>query len=68
MVPNEPGIVAEIALSLGRAGVDIEDMALYPAADMSSGAITLYVAGDEEAARAEALVRDLGHDVSSVDR
>jgi prephenate dehydrogenase len=63
-VPNRPGIVAEVALELGRAGVNIEDMALYPAADMTSGAISLYVAGDEQADRAEQLVRDLGHDVS----
>jgi prephenate dehydrogenase len=63
-VPNKPGIVAEIALELGRAGVNIEDMALYPAADMTSGAISLYIAGDDEAARAEELVRALGHDVS----
>ena len=63
-VPNRPGIVAEVALELGRAGVNIEDMALYPAADMTSGAISLYVAGDEQADRAERLVRELGHDVS----
>jgi prephenate dehydrogenase len=63
-VPNRPGIVAEIALELGRAGVNIEDMALYPAADMTSGAISLYIAGDEETERAEQLVRELGHDVS----
>jgi prephenate dehydrogenase len=63
-VPNRPGIVAELALALGRGGVNIEDMALYPAADMTSGAISIYVAGDEEAARAEDLVRELGHDAS----
>jgi prephenate dehydrogenase len=63
-VPNRPGIVAEIALALGRAGVNIEDMALYPAADMTSGAISLYIAGDDEASRAEELIRDLGHDVA----
>src|SRR3954451_13419273 len=66
LVPNRPGIVAEVALELGRAGVNIEDMALYPAADMTSGAISLYVAGDEQAERAENLVRELGHDVSRV--
>jgi prephenate dehydrogenase len=64
LVPNRPGIVAEVALELGRAGVNIEDMALYPAPDMTSGAISLYIAGDDEAERAENLVRDLGHDVS----
>ena len=67
-VPNRPGVVAEIALELGRAGVNIEDMGLYPAADMRSGAISLYIAGDEEAERATGLVRELGHDVSEVER
>jgi prephenate dehydrogenase len=64
LVPNRPGIVAEIALELGRGGVNIEDMALYPAADMHSGAISLFIAGDGEADRAEELVRKLGHDVA----
>jgi prephenate dehydrogenase len=64
LVPNRPGIVAEVALELGRAGVNIEDMALYPAADMTSGAISLYIAGEDEAKRAEQLIRELGHDVS----
>ena len=64
LVPNRPGIVAEIALELGRGGVNIEDMALYPAADMDSGAISLYIAGDGEADRAEELIRKLGHDVA----
>ena len=63
-VENRPGVVAEIALALGREGVNIEDMALYPAADMRTGAISLYIAGDEQAHRAEELVRGLGHDVS----
>ena len=64
LVPNRPGIVAELALELGRAGVNIEDMALYPTPDMTSGAISLYIAGDEQAERAERAVRELGHDVS----
>ena len=64
VVPNRPGTVAELALALGRAGVNIEDMALYPAADMDSGAVSLWVAGDAEAQRALSLVRELGHSAS----
>ncbi len=60
-VDNRPGVVAEIALALGRAGVNIEDMALYPAADMRTGAISLWVAGAEGAERAAEVVRKLGH-------
>ena len=64
VVVNKPGTIAELALALGGAGVNIEDMALYPAPDMTSGAISLWVAGDEQAAKAEQLVRDLGHTVT----
>ena len=44
-VPNRPGVVAEVALALGRAGVNIVDMALYPAPDTRAGAIALWIAG-----------------------
>ncbi|MFI5122833.1 MAG: prephenate dehydrogenase/arogenate dehydrogenase family protein [Vicinamibacteria bacterium] len=66
VVTNKPGTVAELALALGEAGVNIEDMALYPAPDMTSGAVSLWIPGDEQAARAEKLVRELGHTVSVV--
>jgi prephenate dehydrogenase len=61
VVANRPGTVAELALALGEAGVNIEDMALHPATDMKSGAISLWVAGEERAERATELVRGLGH-------
>jgi prephenate dehydrogenase len=67
VVANRPGTVAELALALGEAGVNIEDMALYPAPDMTSGAVSLWVAGEEQANRAVKLVRELGHTVSVVD-
>jgi prephenate dehydrogenase len=66
VVANRPGTIAELALALGDAGVNIEDMALYPTPDMTSGAISLWVSGDDQAARATALVRELGHTVSPV--
>ena len=68
MVPNRPGIIAELALALGRGGVNIEDMALHPAADMKTGAVSLFVAGDDEAEKAAGLVRELGHDVTRIER
>jgi len=64
VVANRPGTIAALALALGEAGVNIEDMALYPAPDMTSGAVTLWVAGKEQAERAAALVRELGHTVT----
>jgi prephenate dehydrogenase len=60
-VENRPGTVAEIALALGHAQVNIEDMALYPAPDMRTGAISVWVTGTDEAERAAEIVRGLGH-------
>jgi prephenate dehydrogenase len=62
-VPNRPGIVAQVALELGRAGVNILDMALAPASDMRSGAMTLWIAGNEPAERARELISALGFPV-----
>ncbi len=64
VVSNRPGTIAQLALALGEAGVNIEDMALYPAPDMTSGAVSLWVGGTEQAERAARLVRELGHSVT----
>jgi prephenate dehydrogenase len=63
-VPNEPGVVATLALELGKAGVNITDMALYPAADHSEGVVALWIAGEEPAARAQQLVAEQGFPVA----
>ena len=64
-VPNRPGIVAQVALALGKAGVNILDLALAPAPDMRSGAMTLWIAGDDQAGRARELIGELGFPVAS---
>jgi prephenate dehydrogenase len=63
-VPNRPGVIAQLALELGRAGVNITDMALYPAADMSEGVVALWVAGEDAARRVQELVGGLGFPVA----
>ena len=62
-MPNRPGVVATLALELGRAGVNIADMALYPAPDMSEGVVALWISGEQAAVRAEALIGALGFPV-----
>ena len=64
-VPNRPGVLAQLALELGRAAVNIADMALYPAPDMSEGVVALWIAGADEARRAQDLVRRLGFPVAA---
>lgn len=59
-VTDRPGVVAEIALALGRAGINIVDMALSPARDGSQGVVALWIAGEAQTARAAVLVGELG--------
>jgi prephenate dehydrogenase len=66
-VPNRPGIVAQVALALGKAGVNIADMALAPAPDMRSGSMTLWIAGGDDAARAKRLIDELGFPATIVE-
>lgn len=61
-VPNRPGIVAEIALALGRASIDIVDMALYPTSG-SHGTIALWIRRGD-IAQAQSLVGGLGLEVA----
>jgi len=62
-VPNRPGVIAEIALALGRAGVNIADMALSPSQDNSRGVLALWVGGQEQRDRAADLIGELGFPV-----
>ena len=63
-VPNRPGVIAEIALALGRAGVNIADMALSPSQDNSQGVVSLWIGG-EHAQRAATLIAELGFPVAA---
>jgi prephenate dehydrogenase len=63
-VPNEPGVIATLALELGKAGVNITDMALSPTPDRSEGVVALWIAGEAPAERALALVGELGFPVA----
>jgi prephenate dehydrogenase len=64
VVPNRPGVIADIALTLGREGINISDMALTPSPDFTRGEIALWVA-EGDAARAEGLLTGLGFPVSA---
>jgi prephenate dehydrogenase len=63
-VPNSPGVLAQIALALGSAGVNIRDMALAPSQDDSQGVVALWLDGERDATRARALIAALGFPVA----
>jgi len=58
-VTDRPGVVAEIALALGRAQISIVDMALSPSRDGGQGVVALWVRGEEQARRAIELIEAL---------
>jgi prephenate dehydrogenase len=63
-VPNRPGVIAQIALALGGAGVNIRDLALAPSQDNSQGVVSLWLAAGEDVARASELISQLGFPVA----
>jgi prephenate dehydrogenase len=64
-VPNRPGVIAEIALALGGAGVNIVDMALSPSEDNRQGVVAFWIRGDEDTGRAGELIASLGFPVAA---
>ena len=58
-VPNRPGVIADIALTLAREGINIADMSLAPSVDMATGSLDLSVPAEHEA-RAHELLAALG--------
>jgi prephenate dehydrogenase len=58
-VTDRPGVVAEIALALGRAQISIVDMALSPSRDGGQGVVALWISGEEQARRAVELIEAL---------
>jgi prephenate dehydrogenase len=58
-VTDRPGVVAEIALALGRAQISIVDMALSPSRDGGQGVVALWVRGEDQTRRAIELIEAL---------
>lgn len=65
VVPNRPGVIADIALTLGREGINISDMALTPSQDNTRGEVALWVS-ERDAARTRELLGGLGLQVSTL--
>jgi len=58
VVPNRPGVVADLARKLSRAGINIHDMTLSPQPDFRSGEVALWVA-EEHHERARSLIDEV---------
>jgi prephenate dehydrogenase len=62
-VPDRPGVLAGITQALGAERINIEDFELHHVSPDRGGTLTLLVGGEEEAARAAALLEAQGYGV-----
>ncbi len=62
-VPDRPGVLAGITQALGAERINIEDFELHHLSPERGGGLTLFVAGEEEAARAAELLEAQGYGV-----
>jgi prephenate dehydrogenase len=62
-VPDRPGVLAGITQALGAERINIEDFELHHESPERGGTLELLVAGESEAARAQALLESQGYGV-----
>ncbi len=60
-VPNRPGAISEIALVLGHAHINIEDLTFRPGPPDAEGELVLVLDGPDAAARAVRMVGERGY-------
>jgi prephenate dehydrogenase len=60
-VPDEPGVIARVMTALGEADINVEDLTLHHMSRSVGGDLELFVAGQDVADRAEALLGVLGY-------
>ncbi len=62
-IPDRPGVLAEVATTVGAVPVNIEDLSIEHAAEGGRGQLRLLIAGTEAAAAARVALEARGHDV-----
>jgi prephenate dehydrogenase len=62
LVADEPGVISDIGLTLGKLGINIEDIEIVPLTD-KTGFLRLTVLGKKEAKSARAALKEKGYSV-----
>ena len=63
---DQPGVLSQVTVALGNAGINIEDLAFHRISIEQGGVLSLVVSGRETGDRAVELLRGLGYDAVSV--
>lgn len=64
-IPDRPGVLQQITVALGDAGINIEDLAMHHMSAELGGELTVYVLGTDVCERAATLLAGLGYQVTS---
>jgi prephenate dehydrogenase len=60
-VPDEPGVIARVMTALGEAQINVEDLTLHHMSRSVGGDLEIFIAGQDVADTAEALLNSLGY-------
>lgn len=62
-IPDQPGVIAQVATTIGSLGVNIEDIAIEHAPEGGRGTMRLAIIGPDQAGRARTALEALGYEV-----
>jgi len=63
MIPDRPGVLAEVTTAAGEIGANIEDLRIIHSTEGGSGRLHLVISGDDNARRLETALSRLGYRV-----
>lgn len=65
-VPDRPGVLSDVTVALGNAGINIDDLSFHRISVDLGGVLSLVVSGGENADRAVATLKERGYDAVAV--
>lgn len=63
LIPDRPGVLAEVTTAAGELGANIEDLQIFHSTEGGRGRLEVVIAGEEKAAELAALLHALGYHV-----
>ena len=65
-VPDRPGVLSDVTVALGNAGINIDDLSFHRISVDLGGVLSLVVSGSETAERAVATLKEKSYDAVAV--
>jgi acetolactate synthase small subunit len=65
LIPDRPGVLAEVTTAAGKLGANIEDLRIVHSTEGGRGRLELVVAGREPADRLSDMLQEIGYHVTT---